>query len=335
MGLDSSDRSFLGLVAVALVAAYLALGVGGCVLLSLVGYRVAAHGVGVLIDGDQGLLLAVVFLAIVGAGGVRGLWSLRRQVLSSVRLPRRVRVLAIPAPAKLSDLAWRIGLGGRVTLVDSAESFSFVYGAITPRVAVSRGLFEALSPIELAAVLEHESYHVRNLDPLKVLLSRTLSCTFFYLPVLRGLQARYMAGRELAADRRAINIHGRGPLAGALFKVAGDPGWSEVEVAASIGGPELLDIRVAQLETGAEPRLGGISAGALTLSLLGTALLAAAFFASVIGFGGPSAVVHATMPAMTPGPLDVVLAVACAVPWLVGGWFGYRCLAWRARQPTT
>lgn len=51
---------------------------------------------------------------------------------------------------------------------------SFAYGAFTPRVAVSRGLYEAASQQELDAVLAHERYHIRNLDPLKVLLARAL-----------------------------------------------------------------------------------------------------------------------------------------------------------------
>src|SRR6478672_10137934 len=36
---------------------------------------------------------------------------------------------------------------------------------LTPRVAVSRGLLEGVSDDELRAVLEHERYHVCNLDP--------------------------------------------------------------------------------------------------------------------------------------------------------------------------
>jgi hypothetical protein len=40
---------------------------------------------------------------------------------------------------------------------------------------VSRGLKERASPGEPHAVLEHERYHVYNLDPLKVLLARGLA----------------------------------------------------------------------------------------------------------------------------------------------------------------
>lgn len=88
---------------------------------------------------------------------------------------------------------------------------SFAYGVLTPRVAVSRGLLKGVSDDELRAVLEHERYHVCNLDPLKVVLVQALSAAFFFLPALDSLRARYLAGRELAADRRAVRACGAGP----------------------------------------------------------------------------------------------------------------------------
>src|SRR5207245_144559 len=148
--------------------------------------------------------------------GALGVWSLARQLRDSRRLARRVRALALPLPEAVAASARGVGLAGRVVLVDSPQQFSFAYGALTPRVAVSRGLVELASGEELAAVLVHERYHVRNLDPLKVLVARALPATFFYLPAFGGLRERYVAGRELAADRRAVAHYGRKPLAGAL-----------------------------------------------------------------------------------------------------------------------
>jgi Zn-dependent protease with chaperone function len=108
------------------------------------------------------------------------------------------------------------------------------FGALTPRAAVSRGLFEGFAANELQAVLEHERYHVRNLDPLKVLVVRALPATFFFLPALGALRTRYVAARELAADRRAVQACGRKPLVAALMKVVRGPAWSELEVAPSL-----------------------------------------------------------------------------------------------------
>jgi hypothetical protein len=115
-----------------------------------------------------------------------------------------VRSLASTAPEALARTAQQTGLQGRIVLVEAADSFSFVYGVMTPRVAVSRGLLEHATPDELRAVLEHERYHVRNIDPLKAMIVSVLSAALFFLPALNSLRTRYVAGRELAADRRAL-----------------------------------------------------------------------------------------------------------------------------------
>jgi beta-lactamase regulating signal transducer with metallopeptidase domain len=198
-------------------------------------------------------------------------------------------------------------------------------------VAVSRGLLTQTSHDELDAVLEHERYHVHNLDPLKVVLARGLPAMFFYLPLLQDLHLRYLAGRELAADRRAVEACGRRPLAGALFKVVRGPAWPELSTAAAIGGPELLDLRVAQLERGAEPKLAPVTARGIALTALGIAALTASFAATIALSGGPSAVADAT--GMSLRPTDIVLALACGIPIAAGGWALYNWLSHRARAP--
>jgi beta-lactamase regulating signal transducer with metallopeptidase domain len=332
MRLDTANRSFVGLLGAAFVA-YQLLGLGACVLLSLLGFRIATHGVGQLgADGAQ-LGATALFLALVGLGALLGIASLVVQLRDSVRLADRVRALALPAPPALTQAAARAGLAGRVSLIDSKGSFSFAYGAFTPRVVVSRGLFKAASPSELAAVLEHERYHVGNLDPLKVMIARALPAALFYLPALRDLRSRYVAGRELAADQRALAACGRSPLAGALVKVLRSPAWPELGAAAAIGGAELLEIRVQQLETGGEPRVARVSKRALLLSALGATVLSASVVVSLAASGGLVAALRATMPGMDAGALGALGMAACVLPWLVAGWLGYRWLAWRAAKP--
>jgi Zn-dependent protease with chaperone function len=330
--LDTANRSFAGLLAASVAMLWVLCGAAACLLLSLIAYRVADDGVGALTHADRDLRPAVAFLALVVAGVALGLRSLAIQRRSSLELARRMRELDLPAPVELIDAARRARLDGRVALVDSDEAFSFTYGAFSPRVVVSRGLLERASEAELHAVLEHEAYHVRNLDPLKVSMARALPATFFYVPVLRDLRARYIAGRELAADRRALEACGRPSLAGALLKVVQGPRWPELRAAAAIGGPELLGVRITQLETGREPRVAGVSRSAMLLSALGLGALTVTFGASVIAFGGPSAVARVTGTGLR--PLDVLMGIACATPWAIGGWLAYRWLVRRARTTT-
>src|SRR5205823_6932328 len=133
----------------------------------------------------------------------------------------------LPLTPAVTEAAREAGLGDRVRIVDAGDAFSFAFGMSRPAVVVSRGLVQSVDPGELAAVLHHERYHVANYDPLKVVLARSLPEALFFIPALRELRERYIASRELAADRRAMSRSGSGGLAGALYKViAGPPGVS-------------------------------------------------------------------------------------------------------------
>lgn len=334
MRLDSANRSFLALMSLALLLGmYVLCGAVGSVLVPLILARISHEGMAGLLDSGGSLLPVLLFIALVAAGLAFGARSVARQIVASQRLGRRVRGLALELPDELALTAAAVGLGGRVVLLDAPERFSFAYGVLTPRVALSRGLLEGVSDDELRAVLEHERYHVCNLDPLKVVFVQALSAAFFFLPVLDSLRTRYLAGRELAADRRAVRACGRRPLAGALLKVVRGPDWSEMEGVAAIGGPELLDVRVAQLETGIQPKLATLSITRATASLVGAALFASTFLASVFSFGGPAAVYRATGTGLTTG--DLLSGLTCAAPFAGVGLVAYWLIARRASRLLT
>jgi Zn-dependent protease with chaperone function len=332
MSLDQANRSFLAFVSVALLfnATVLCGAIGGV----LVPLSLARMGHGGLAGrwSDRASLLALLALfALIAVGLGLGGRALVRQAVASRVLSRRVRALASTAPEALAHTARQTGLAGRVVLVDAADSFSFVYGVMTPRVAVSRGLFERATDDELRAVLEHERYHVLNIDPLKAVIVRVLSEALFFLPALNSLRARYVAGRELAADRRAVALCGRRPLAGALLKVARGPDWSEQAGAAAISSPELLDVRLVQLETGSEPKPETLDAKSVILSLGGAALFAVIFLVSVSSLGGAAAVYHATGTGlMSATSLDTL---TCAAPFAGVGLLVYSLVAVRASRP--
>jgi Zn-dependent protease with chaperone function len=334
MRLDSANRSFLALMSLALLLGmYVLCGAVGSVLVPLVLARISHDGIAGLLNSGGSMLPVLLFIILVAVGLAFGARSIARQIVASCRLARRVRGLALELPDELALTASEVGLGGRVVLLDAPERFSFAYGVLTPRVAVSRGLLQGVSGEELRAVLEHERYHVCNLDPLKVVFVQALSAAFFFLPALDALRARYLAGRELAADRRAVRACGRQPLAGALLKVVRGPDWSELEGVAAIGGPELLDVRVAQLETGIQPKLSTLSITRATASLVGAALFAATFLASVFSFGGPAAVYRTTGTGLTTA--DLLSGLTCAAPFAGAGLVAYWLIARRASRPLT
>lgn len=331
MKLDTANRAFLSLLAVGL-GVYMLGGIGACAVLSLLAYRFAVDGVDVLREGGITLPFALAFLTVVGSGTLAGLRSLRSQLAATRKLGDNVQSRRLPAPGALAEAAGAAGVSRRrVDVIDTEERFSFAYGLLFPRVALSRGLIEAATVEELRAVLEHERYHVRNFDPLKVLVARSVPAAFFYVPALRDLRLRYVAGRELAADRRAVKACGRAALAGALYKVAAGPAWATLGAAAALGGEDLLDARVTQLEEGREPPITRVRRATLVLSLLGVAFLIAALVVSLAGTGGPFATMRRAVPDVIPLPLRVAGMAVCGAFW---AWVAWRVAVWLRRRRT-
>jgi Zn-dependent protease with chaperone function len=331
VSLDRANRSFLASVGTALLlAAYVLCGALGVVLLPLLKARAAARGLGGPLD-DAALFLLLALIGAVAVGLTRASASLARQMLASRRLTRWIRTRPRNSPERLTRVAALCGLGGRVVLVDAPEAFSFVYGALAPRIAVSHGLLECVSNRELRAVLEHERYHVRNLDPLKLMLMHAFAAALPFLPVLDSLRARYLTSRELAADRHALAACGRRPLVGALLKVAGGQQWSERDLTASFADGELLNLRLLQLETGTAPKLKSLRLIRVAVSLLGAAMLPLALLVSVSGFGGGAAARGVTGISLVAQAL--IASLSCTAPFAAAGLLTYMAIALRAGRP--
>jgi hypothetical protein len=325
MPMDSATRNFLGLVGIsATLAAYVVCGVVAYVLIPFLGLRPEA----LARIGPACLLPAVVLVLVVGVSAGGALRTLVRQMSASRRLSRRVRALALLASPGLSAAVQTAGLGGRVSMVDSGEQFSFVYGVFVPRVAISRGFLESLTAEELRAALEHERYHVRHLDPLRGLLGKTLVEAFFLLPSLEVLRIRYEAGRELAADRHAEYVCGRRSLLGALLKAMEGPGRESV-VSASLADPGFLHARLSRLETGQAPELASADIPSLFTSALGATSFLLLFIAAVAGLGGTSALAQIAADELGTG--GALLGALCVAPIVVIGGLAYWRLSRRAR----
>lgn len=315
--LDGANRAFWALVAIALVP-YALLGLFGCGLLSVAGYRLATDGVAGLNHDGQDLRPAVVFFAVVTAGTVAAAVSVRRQVRATRALAAHLRQRMMIVPDTVRAAADESGVGGRLDVIDEREAWSFTYGIVSARVAVSRGLVEALDREQLAAVLHHERYHVGNRDTLKMVVARAAPAAFFFLPALAHLRTRYLAGRELAADRAAVGVVGARPLAGALFQVLERSAPTGFGAAAALGGGEFLDLRLTQLETGEEPPLAQIPRWQVAVTAVGLAVLSAAFLLTATRTTGSTSMMGDTN--RSGGTAVAVLGgVACMASW---AWLG-------------
>jgi beta-lactamase regulating signal transducer with metallopeptidase domain len=164
-------------------------------------------------------VLAMVLLAATMAL-VHQLWATRRTLTAVLR--RRVE-----PSARLRRIAATAALDGRLDVVGDQAAFTFCHGLRQPRVCISTGMVEVLDDDELLAVLLHEAHHLRHRDPLKILISRTISSGLTFLPLAGALHDSFRSGKELCADADAAAAGGRLPLARALVKLLDTdrPSW--------------------------------------------------------------------------------------------------------------
>lgn len=314
--MDRAGRNFLALVAVALVvSAY-----GLC---ALVAYGIVPLVEGRGHDARPAFTAVAALAALVTTSVFLAARTFLREVAAARALSLRIQAGAIPAPTRVRVAAREAGLEGRVVLIDAGSACSFVLGLRSPRVVLSTGLLSRLSAEELQAALEHEHYHVLSLDPLRSTVARVVVAALFFLPVLRTINRRYEAGRELAADRRAATLVGRRPLAGALLKAM--EGASEEEPAAiALAAPAVMDSRLVQLETGRESQPDGVGVFSLGATAVGAVVFAALLIVVPSTDGGAPALAREFSPT---GLLEGV--VLCLLPLAAVAFLGYRRLSTR------
>ncbi|CAN7348805.1 zinc metalloprotease HtpX [Rhizobium sp. LjRoot30] len=210
-------------------------------------------GVGYLIGGQSGMLIALV----VAAGmNFFSYWNSDRMVLSAYNAQEIDERNAPEFYGIIRDLSKNAGLPmPRVYLYDSPQPNAFATGRNPENAAVaaSTGLLRALTPQEVAGVMAHELAHVQNRDTLTMTITATLAGAISMLgnfafifggnrnnnnnpfgaigviiamivaPLAAMLvQMAISRTREYSADRRGAEICGN-PLwlASALAKIAG------------------------------------------------------------------------------------------------------------------
>ena len=135
----------------------------------------------------------------------------------------------------------RTGVQGVRCLAADAPT-AFCAGAVRPRILVSEGVVNRLSPDELDAVLLHEREHVRTFEPLVRAAHDSAAEVFFYLPLVRWWSRRRLEDTELRADRAALERLGPRPVAGAIWALARGAAVQGAAAFASVA-----ELRVAQV----------------------------------------------------------------------------------------
>lgn len=231
-----------------------------------------------------GLALPVVLLA---AGLLLAGHCLAGQLWHTQRLMRSLARRRQPLPGSLAAQAEALHLAGRLVLVADEHPYTFTQGLARPRIWLSSGLVALLDAAELRAVLRHERHHLRQRDPLRVLISRSLARLLFFLPLAGILRDTFLVAKEVEAD---VASQADGPLAAALLKML----QSEARLPAgahraAIGPVDATPARVERLLAAGQagPRADARLRRQFWLSLLLGLTLAATCYLSLARAAGP------------------------------------------------
>ena len=210
-------------------------------------------GVGFLIGGQSGMLIALV---IAAGMNFFSYWNSDRLVLSAYHAQEIDERNSPEFFAMIRDLSRNAGLPmPKVYIYDSPQPNAFATGRNPENAAVaaSTGLLQQLRPEEVAGVMAHELAHIQNRDTLTMTITATLAGAismlgnfafifggnrennnnpFGFIGVLVAMIVAPMAAmlvqmaisrtREYSADRRGAEICGNPIwLASALGKIAG------------------------------------------------------------------------------------------------------------------
>lgn len=181
-------------------------------------------------------ILLVFFLFLIF---IMGLIIFMIQVLRTKAYTSKILAKKVILPKKVTNIAEHLCLQNKIDVIKDASFISFSYGFLRPRICLSTGLITLLTKEELQAVLLHESYHIKNYDPLRLILGKTASRMFFFIPTLKDIQAHFVFSKEIAADQAVIRNSNRQSLISALTAFLSQPTPGMSGVAAFISDNDL------------------------------------------------------------------------------------------------
>lgn len=209
----------------------------------------------VALAGVLGLLSLLLGTARLAWCGVRHAWTVGRD-----RRTQRRRLALVGRPLDSEP---------GVKVIDQAQVAAFC----VPRggrgdIYVTRAALAVLSPVELAAVLEHERAHLRGRHASAVSLATVFRAAFPFVPLFRAATDALPRLAEMAADDAAVRRTGPRTVATALLRLA----EATTPAAAFGAGGGTVVSRARRLVAPAAPlsRLRvGVSGAFIALTLLG------------------------------------------------------------------
>jgi heat shock protein HtpX len=141
----------------------------------LAGLTALFMGIGFLIGGQSGMLIAFV---VAAAMNLFSYWNSDKMVLSMTGAQEVDQASAPDLYAMVRDLARNAGLPmPRVYIMDNPQPNAFATGRDPEHaaVAVTTGLLDAMGREQVAGVLAHELAHIKNRDTLIMTITATIA----------------------------------------------------------------------------------------------------------------------------------------------------------------
>ncbi|KKT84044.1 MAG: Peptidase, M56 domain protein [candidate division WWE3 bacterium GW2011_GWC2_44_9] len=186
------------------------------------------------------LILAIGVVLVIGIA------SFLLQLIKTRVFLRKLLINRVDLSSNLVRVLENINLK-KAVLIKDKNLVSFCCGTFSPVIVITTGLVGSLTTKELEAVLLHEQAHLLSRDPFKVLIGKTFSSMFFFLPIFRELHKNIEAANEMLADQWAVSRQQNSAfLRGALKKILAAPQLDFVAVS-NISGSDYFEIRIHRL----------------------------------------------------------------------------------------
>ncbi|MBT2759000.1 M56 family metallopeptidase [Mesobacillus foraminis] len=105
-------------------------------------------------------------------------------------------------------------------IIKSDRILAFTTGIKNPVIVLSTSLVQMLEMEELEAVVEHETFHKNNRDPLKIFILHVIAQSLWFIPLTKWCYENFKIMSELMADEYAVTKMGSEmSLGSALLKL--------------------------------------------------------------------------------------------------------------------
>ncbi len=166
------------------------------------------------------LLGAVSFLGLaILATFIFGFIKVIITIFKTKKFLRTQKTNSVKTSQKLLQVAMYIGIQDRIVEINSPRPLIFCHGFKNSKIYISSDVVNALNFAELQATLLHETQHLLDREPARLLFIKFLSA-FNFIPGIKNLSKKYLSFSEIAADEMATNnFKEKNHLANAMAKI--------------------------------------------------------------------------------------------------------------------